>query len=168
MFDLKKLTQKQFRLLNIAVFVVYFALILFVPLLLVGLHYDLFKQTTQDDVGKSLSGWGLITLGIAGTAGLVALRKVIAKIPEGAIGSARLKYSLQFLTEMIAPALVIVILIFMKDDFVRAYECAQDIVVVFLVGAVYKWLLLSSVQREAVLRDRARESNEIEARKSVV
>lgn len=168
MFDLKNLSKNNFRIVNLTVYIVYFLLILVVPLIVIGVHYELFSETTEEDLGMHLSGWGLVFIGVVGAIGLVTLRKVIDKIPEAGIGSARLKYSLNFLTELIGPAIVIAILFFMKDNFDRAYGCAKDIVVVYIAAAAYKWLLLSSVQRESRLRDKAREVNEVDARRGVV
>lgn len=165
MINLKDISKSGLRGLTTLHYILMYLFTLIIPCAIIMISYGMIGETTT-----TISGIGIVLLVVFSYLALVKLKKEVnEKISiKGAIGKARMKAIFNFICALIFPAVIILVLFLMKDNFELAFRVIKYCAISLMVAALENFLLGSSVDRENAIRSGAEEDKEKALRKNKV
>ena len=163
--NIDKWNKKKLRGLNILFSLLHFIALVLVPIIIVGVNYDLFTKT---EGGFKLTAVGIIVVVILGLYAFVKLKKVVDNLPQLKHSQQAFKFTIQTILSLVPIAIILVGLEFAKKDFMIAVEVIKWCSVSFVGAILIDGLFLKYIQQELDLRMKTLEMVEIEKRKGLV
>lgn len=163
--NIENWTKQKLRGLNILFSLLHFTALVLVPVIITGVNYRLFSNSTG---GLKLTAVGSIIVVILGLYAYIKMKKVIDDLPEIKVGQQRFKFTIQAILSLLPIIIIIIAIQFAKKDFNTAMNVLQWSSVSFACGILIDGLLLKYIKAELTLRSKALELVEIEKRKKLV
>ena len=163
--NIDKWNKKKLRGLNILFSLLHFIALVLVPIIIVGVNYDLFTKT---EGGFKLTAVGIIVVVILGLYAYVKLKKVVDNLPQLKASQQRFKFTIQTILSLIPIGIILVGLEFAKTDFMIAINVIQWCSISFTSALLIDGLFLKYIHQEIDLRMKTLEMVEIEKRKELV
>ncbi len=156
--------QKKLRIFYIIFEVLYYVLTLIVPIIIVGVRYQIFVHVSS----YKLTGWGIILVSIILIVGVRSLNKGLNKLPDTTIKEQKVKYTILGVKALIIPIFIIIVMSLLKDDFALAYNTIWLCLIFFCAGILVDYLCIKYIEKEIELRRKAKEKIEIDKRVEVL
>jgi len=166
MFNFENFSKNKMRWLTIIAYTVYFLLAIVAPVMTICIKYKLFSTGVSTKL--SISGWAMVLLLIVGVVGVVVLKKAIQKIPDTKLIMARFKYTLKTISNCVPPAIALYAIHLFEVNLQLACSTGYWLAIWFLVAALFDGILITSIDRENLLREKAAEKVEVEKRVSKI
>ena len=163
---LKNLSKKQMILLTISTYVIYFLCTILAPVITICIKFDLFNAAKESKL--KISGWALVLLIIAAVVGLFILKRAINKMSDIRPANAYFKYTLQTISNLVLPLLVLLVGGLFKKDIDLASSTLTLMCFYYIAGGLIDGAVISFIDRENKIRDGALLDKEKEARRSKV
>lgn len=163
--NIDKWSKGKLRAWNIIFTLLHFIALVLVPIIIVGVNYDLF---TNSEGGFKLTAVGIIVVVILGLYAFVKLKKVVDNLPQLKHSQQAFKFTIQTILSLVPIAIILVGLEFAKKDFMIAVEVIKWCSVSFVGAILIDGLFLKYIQQELDLRMKTLEMVEIEKRKGLV
>lgn len=158
--DIVAWSQKKLRLLYISFVALYYIFTLIVPIIIIGVRYDLFARVSDNRV----TGWCLIIILVIVILALRSLGKFLNKLPDLTLKQQRLKYTLMGVKALFIPIVIIILVNILKNDFsfaaITIVSCSGS----FIAGIIVDYVCIKYIEKELELREKANEKIEIEKR----
>lgn len=163
--NIDKWSKNKLRGWNITFSLLHFIALVLVPIIIVGINYDLF---TNSEGGFKLTAVGIIVVVILGLYAFVKLKKVVDNLPQLKHSHQAFKFTIQTILSLVPIAIILIGLEFAKKDFMIAVEVIKWCSISFVGAILIDGLFLKYIQQELDLRMKTLEMVEIEKRKGLV
>ncbi len=158
--DIANWDKKKLFIISLIFNGIYLLCSLIIPIIIVGCRYQLFAKVSN----YRLTGWGWIIAITVSVVGVRTLGKVIRKLPESTLNQQRLKYTILGLKALAIPILLLVAMYLLKSDFDLAYQTLWWCLISYSAAIVVDYTCIMYLDREADLRKKAYELNEVNKR----
>lgn len=163
---LKNLSKKQMILVTVSSYVMYFLCTILAPVITVCIKFDLFNAAKESKL--QISGWALVLLLIGAVVGLFIIRRSVNKMSDIRPANAYFKYTLQTISNLVLPVVVLLLIDLFKNDIALASSTLTLMCIYYIAGGVIDGAVISFIDRENKIRDGALFDKEKDARRSKV
>lgn len=153
-------SNREVRLFYYLSMALYFAFTILAPAGIIMWKYKLFHKGG----GNEISGGAIILIIAVSVIAYRKVKKVIVDYKAETIKEKRFKYSALMLFALLMPALALVVMWAMKDNFKLAFTCARYIVGFYLVAIVLDYCVFKYLEDERNLRKESQHKAEINKR----
>lgn len=157
--DIESWSKSKLRAYWIIFNILYFLVALIIPIIIVGCRYQIFHYAKV-----RLTGWGIILAITIAIVGVRTLNRTLNKLPESTLSEQRVKYSILGLKALFVPIFLLIIMHLFKSDFDLAYNTIWWCLFSYMFAVVFDYMFIHYLDRELVLRNKAKEQNEINKR----
>lgn len=163
--DLDKMEKKKLRMLNATFGILYFIASVVVPIIIVGVNYNLFKNV---EATTKLTAVGMICVVILGFYAFNKLKYVLDNLPQLTYKQQCFKFTIQMFIEMIPFIIIGVLLFFAKNEIDVAFNTFWQCMIAISISKLIDGLFCKYIKAEYDLRNKSLELVEIEKRKGLV
>lgn len=154
--NLNTWTDKKLNLARLGFYALYFTCALIIPIIIVALKYDLFKEVS----GYRFTAVGIILFLIIAIGGVGRLIRVVHSLPEDKPKQQHLKFTCEMVIALVIPIAILFCLRLLRDNFNLAYSTLTYCVYCWLVAIVIDYMILKYLDAEHALR---KEANHVQA-----
>ena len=162
----KNRTKKEMLAWTACTYVAYFIITILAPVLTILVNYDVFNAETTTKVKLGVSA--VVLLIVVAVVGLFFIKRTLEKLNDIHEGVAIFKYSLETVSNVILPVIILVALYFLNIDFDRAKTTILTIMILYIAGGILDGTLINIISRENRIRDKALLDKEASERASNV
>lgn len=163
--NLETFSKKKLRMLNAIFSILYFIAALLVPIIIVGINYQLFTRT---EATTKLTAVGVICVIILGFYAYNKFKNAIDSLPQLTHKQQQFKFTIQMIVEMIPFGLITVLLFFAKNEVEIAFNTFSSCMIAICISKLIDGLFCKYLRAEYELRYKSLELIEIEKRKELV
>jgi hypothetical protein len=163
--DLSVMEKKKLRMLNATFGILYFIASVVVPIIIVGVNYNLFQNV---EATTKLTAVGVICVIILGFYVYNKLKHAIEDLPQLTHKQQCFKFTIQMFIEMIPFAIIGVLLFFAKNETEMAFNTFGACMIAISISKLIDGLFCKYIKAEYDLRNKSLELVEIEKRKGLV
>ena len=163
--NLETFDKKKLRMLNVIFGILYFIASVVVPIIIVGINYNLFQSV---EAQTKLTAVGVICLIILGFYAYNKMKNAIENLPQLTHKQQCFKFTIQMFIEMMPFAIIGVLLFFAKNETQVAFNTFGACMIAIGVSKLIDGLFCKYLKAEYDLRNKSLELVEIEKRKKLV
>lgn len=163
--NLETFDKKKLRMLNVIFGILYFIASVVVPIIIVGINYNLFQSV---EAQTKLTAVGVICLIILGFYAYNKMKNAIENLPQLTHKQQCFKFTIQMFIEMMPFAIIGVLLFFAKNETQVAFNTFGACMIAIGISKLIDGLFCKYLKAEYDLRNKSLELVEIEKRKKLV
>lgn len=163
--NIDKWSKNKLRGLNLVFSLFHFIFLVLIPIVIVGVNYDLFGKTED---GFKLTAIGIIVVVILGLYAYIKLKKAMDNLPQLKVSQQRFKFTIQTILSLIPIVIIQIGVQLAKADFIIAVNVIQWCSLSFAVAMLIDGLALKYIHQEVEIREKTLEMVEIEKRKELI
>ena len=129
----------------------YLAFALIIPIIIVGVKYDLIKSSST-----RLTGVGLILVVAIAVFLLKGVKRLLNKLPQEELKEQRFKFSVLMIYNLIIPVIALVVINLIKQNVILACDTLTKCVASFICATMIDYLTLKYLEVEWDLRQEAK------------
>lgn len=162
--DLEKMSKSKLKMLNVLFGILNFIASVLIPIIIVGINYQLFTKT---EASTKLTAVGVICVIILGFYAYNKIKNVIDNFPQLTHKQQQFKFTIQMIVEMIPFFIIAVLLFFAKNETEIAFNTFGACMISIGISKLIDGLFCKYLKAEYDLRYKSLELVEIEKRKEL-